>query len=651
MQANADWKWKQLTADSSGSGRQLLNLFEESQLTDEELLAREVIQNSKDSAATLRHKISIGDLKIGDAKPPKFRMEFALRDLSKSDANKIWDTLKLEKLKKFLQNSLQNKQNNSKIPKPDLLNKNGMSILTISDFGCTGLGGDLRKPKISNYFRGLISIGITGEKQALSGGTRGFGKSAFVAGSGVFTVFAYAKFPEENGYKVTRHFGGVVYTFDHSDGEDLTGVGTFGDTKDKEGQVILPLKDKDADELAALFGLPDRSGDEWDNFGTTIVIMCPTVDLQGVLEATERYWWPAIIDGELEVDFLDSKSKTAIYPKPKSRPDLSPYFAAYDLAKGDRDAILPYEYSPKWPVEDRSSLNKEVEKKGPKEYALGSVGYKIDPKTGFVEAEAITEESGSTSSWVALIRSTGMIINYEELKFRKDPVVHGVMLATNEAESILQAVEPPSHSRWFPQKQNLDTEVGRMLASIEERLRKDIRELKKKVQPPEDLKRKRIEILSKAFGELFKASSKGRPVKPANPKQEVQIQWLKKASLELGEAGGEFRRYRSKIKVKINIPSGISKSLEAELSVAKIYDISLSANVVLDESVAGESVLTNWVGNYPGFTKKPGGSLRGILVPGKWYEFESLTTDLGLVRVMLSATVKLVVQEDGTDNE
>ena len=89
MQANADWKWKQLTADSSGSGRQLLNLFEESQLTDEELLAREVIQNSKDSAATLRHKISIGDLKIGDAKPPKFRMEFALRDLSKSDANKI----------------------------------------------------------------------------------------------------------------------------------------------------------------------------------------------------------------------------------------------------------------------------------------------------------------------------------------------------------------------------------------------------------------------------------------------------------------------------------------------------------------------------------------------------------------------------------
>ena len=27
MQANADWKWKQLTADSSGSGRQLLNLF------------------------------------------------------------------------------------------------------------------------------------------------------------------------------------------------------------------------------------------------------------------------------------------------------------------------------------------------------------------------------------------------------------------------------------------------------------------------------------------------------------------------------------------------------------------------------------------------------------------------------------------------
>ena len=78
-----DWKWKRLKADAGGSGRQLLNLFEESSLMDEELLAREIIQNSKDSAATLRKMFSDGKIGQSISEPPKFRMDFVQTELNK----------------------------------------------------------------------------------------------------------------------------------------------------------------------------------------------------------------------------------------------------------------------------------------------------------------------------------------------------------------------------------------------------------------------------------------------------------------------------------------------------------------------------------------------------------------------------------------
>jgi len=636
-----DWKWKRLTADSGGSGRQLLNLFEESSLMDEELLAREVIQNSKDSAATLRRMISEGKIKVRDSQIPRFKMEFEKVELNKKSIEGIWEILELTKLRNFLENSLTNKQSNSKVPQPKLLDKNKMTILKISDFGCTGLGGDLNNPKISNYFRALISIGITGGKQAKSGGTRGYGKAAFVAGSGVFTVFAYAKFPVENSYSTTRHFGGVVYTFDHTDEEDLTGIGTFGDPTAALGEVIAPLKDSDADEYAKALNLPSRDGDDASTYGTTIVIMCPTVNLEEVIDATEKYWWPAILDGELEVDFKSNDFHGIKVPQPKSRLDLSPYFSAYDLAKKDREPIPPYEYAPIWPIEDRTALNKEADiRVGPKEYSLGSVGYKIDIKSGFVDPETIDDESTSTNSWVALIRSTGMVINYEEMKFRKDPVVHGVMIASNEAEGILQSVEPPSHNRWFPHKKSPVSEIGKMLSWIEERLKKDIRDLKKKVQIPDDLKRKRIEILSKAFGELFKSKGSGSVLPPPAPKQSVHITWLKKAQLELGAGGGNLRRFRSKIKVKVDVPKGLSPEDQQKLNDPSEYEIGLSAQVVEDESVMNDVLTTTWIGANLGFTIEKNGSLKGLLIPGKSYEFESVTQDVELVRVMVTASVK-----------
>ena len=643
------WKWKKLTADSGGSGRQLLNLFEDSPLEDDELLAREVIQNSKDAAGSLKEKIASKAIKLKSQKPPEFFMEFELKTLKGQKLAKVWDFFGFLELKSFLEDSLKNKQQNSKIPQPDYINKSSMEFLVISDFACTGLGGSLEDPVNSNYFRALISIGITGGKLKNSGGTRGYGKAAFVAGSGVFTVLAYSKFPAEGGYKPTRHFGGVVYTFDHMGEIDYTGIGTFGDLKKEFGQVISPLIDDQADAAAALFGLPDRSKDEWNSYGTSLIILSPTVDTKQVLASVERFWWPAILDGELEVNFLFPGDDTIIVPRPKMRSDLSPYFAPYELAKKIREAQPPYEYAPEWPLEDRTDLNKEAGHKAPSIYSLGTVGYKIDPKTGFVDSDDMTEDTKSTSSYVALIRSTGMIINYEELEFRKDPIVHGVLLASKEAEGILQAQEPPSHSRWFPVKRTNQTHVYQMLYWIEDRLKHDIRTLKRKVKPPEDMKRKRIAILEKAFGELFKSRRPGPPPPPPQNKQVINFQWVKKAQLELGADGGDSRRFRSRVKIKITSPVNQEVVTGKPESSPKV--ISLAAQVLEDEAIVSSLLLSRWTQVPIGFSEQPNGTVIGDFPFDKWLEFETVTQDVGLVRVIVSANVSDFKEKSGEGRE
>ena len=192
-----------------------------------------------------------------------------------------------------------------------------------------------------------------------------------------------------------------------------------------------------------------------------------------------------------------------------------------------------------------------------------------------------------------------------------------------------------------------------MLTWIEDRLKKDIRDLKKKVQIPDDLKRKRIEILSKAFGELFKVKGKGSILPPPPPKQTVHISWVKKAQLELGAGGGNARRFRSKIKVKVDVPKGLSADVELALKNPSEYEIGLSASVIQDESIVNDSLSTTWVGSHQGFALGKNGNLVGILTPGKTYEFESVTQDVGLVRVMVTATVKQTDSstEEESDND
>ena len=639
------WNWKSFSVGTTQSGRTLINLFEESPLAYEELLAREAIQNSKDAHGTLKAAKASGRIKL--SKVPDFKMEFRLEEIKGERLKVVWDYLDLNDLKKFLTNSLSNKQNNSSVPTPEILDlKDKLEILTISDFGAIGLGGDLKEAVDSNYFRALLSIGITGDKPKNAGGTRGYGKSAVIASSSVFTVFAYSRFPQVGAYKATRHFGGVVYTFDHKDGaKKYSGIGTFGDPSQSHEQVFFPLVDKEADKAAEILGIPIRK-DSPEQYGTTLIILAPSTDLKEVLKTVEHFWWPAITDGKLDIDFYFAGDKKPQVPRPKSHPDLLPYFEAYEIAKGNRDAVPPYESGSRWEVEDRTKLNKEVEKAGPKKYAFGSSGYRIDKNSGFVESEGSIDDSKSPNSYIALIRSLGMVINYEELRFHKDPIVHGVFIASEEAEEIFVKQEPPSHSRWFHPPKQLDhlskkkPETARMLREIQEKLRDDIKQLKKKVQPPEDLKRKRIEILAKSFGVLFKNPKHGGGQTVQRDSQSIQINWLKKADLELGSKGGESRRYRSKIRVK-NTTQGSNSDQE--------FIVSLTARIVEDEDQIGEKINIQII-NYPdSFVIDAEGAVKGVLKPDKWYEFEGVTSDIGLVRVLVSANVRDVPAEKSPD--
>jgi hypothetical protein len=640
---NAGWHMAAMTKSTTTSGRGLINLFEEASLDDVELLAREAVQNAKDAGSYLREQVLQGTIPNPGSMLPEFRMRFAHRKFSAEQVSTLWDPLGLSVLRDFLTQSLTNKQNNSRIPTPGMLDKDGFSILTIDDFGCIGLGGDINYPGNSNWYRALLSIGFTGDKPRNSGGTRGNGKAAIVASSQVFTIFAYSRFPRVDGYEATRHFGGVTYTFNHTgiDGIDLSGRGTFGIMSSLEEGILEPLTDEEADSYARALGLVDRSSDEWSSFGTSLVVVCPSVELGDLLEQVEMNWWPAIIDGQLPITFEELDSGLVKSPDLAGRPLLTPFIRSFEIANNRDAAVPPYEFSPVWEKKDRSALNEALGVSGlSNSYSLGKVGYFIDAEKAFLDdGDQEEEDNSSTTSEVALIRSNGMVINYEKFTSRSVPKVHGVFIASSECEAMVQQVEPPAHSRWFGVTKGMKNEVVKTLKGMENHLKGDIYTMKRKVRPPENQQRKRLEVLARAFGELFKNPDDGPPTPPKPTPQAVHIHWLKAAEIEAGSQDSDLIQYRSRIRVRMDsLPGQDNAEILAEESNSAQVRINIQARPLEDESAHGEPLLSTWIGPTHGLREIQHGYLEGWITKDEWFEFESLTEEVK-VKVEVKASV------------
>ena len=500
-QTNSHWKFQKETFGSlDASGFRKLMVVQE--LAAEELLAREVIQNSTDAAMKLRRE-------TGNENIP-FRMEFSFKQLSGSNKKNFISATNLDDLfGRGIKVGSETLGIHSEVNLSELINKGSLEVLEMSDFGARGLKVSPKSMKKSAYYNCLLTIAASKDKEDNSGGSYGFGKSAFINGSRVSVVFAYSCFaPSGKDDSATRRFGGVVYWNDHEfDGstEGFTGLGAFGDPKKELNWLDSPFEDEDADALAEACGLMVRDPNNVETWGTSLIVVCPSIEPEDLVPAVERYWWPALVGPKpkmkVQITGYDGKLKQI---SPKQNPSLRSFIRAFELASSDQIANSPYELKREIQAESGTS-------------SLGIFAGVADPATCF---DPKRSDGSSKESQVCLVRSPLMIVKFVDFGrgASSAPFIEGIFVASSDAkvEKLLQAAEPATHDYWWPKgsvpknamKKN-SPEIYNVVYSIKKGLEQAVLSLKAAIKPPVVKERTGLKNFGRLLSSMMTATDKG----------------------------------------------------------------------------------------------------------------------------------------------
>lgn len=614
------WKPEQRTVGNRNDASALHELMEEAQLSPAELLAREVIQNSRDA--------SMSPLLESDPEH-HFRMEFEFRTLKGAELENIKSALGLRVLAGHLKLSQDQAGGLRSLSTPIYLSDAAeVPILVMSDFGATGLGGQLEQLDDSAYYRALMTLGVKRKENALSGGSKGFGKAAFVKGSAVGTVFAFSKFLSGPDMKPQFHFGGVCYGDGYQqtlrgNSVKFTGMATFGDESRSVEGLLNPVEGTPARNLADALGLPSREGDSLNSLGTTLVLLFPQTSASDLVSAIENHWWPAIALNSL--DIVVKEGDKEIRPNPARDRRLSNYMEAYRVAMQMREKSEFESVDDLRPMDD-ASLAELLQKRYrvPLKQGLARVGrlvLKYDPELAYATEEQQRDPDFQFESKIALVRSTGMVIDLYPVRHRNDPLLQGVFVANSDVEPLLRELEPAAHNYWWPssrerklsQKQKLP--IPTLLTdAIEDRLKAKVREFRRSLKVPANVETRRLTFLSKALGDIFRTRGGGGAV------VEGEFQPIEIHDQSCSPLPGEkpsTTRFRVSFKVRLSNRFSEASSLAV---------VSINPRRLESESDLGDALAYEWDVIAKGFRPAQNPQdLQGTLIRGEWAHFAATT--------------------------
>lgn len=520
MTQGSKWTWELTDPFRSGSSGDFAKLFKNEGVKNPgafgvgapsehaTLMAREVIQNSADSAAEAQAL-------LGDDMP-EFEMDFEFEALEGEAKVSFVEALDLRAVAARANNPTE----------PGWRAKLGLDVdgtlahlddatplrtLRIVERGTTGMYGPMEGAK-SKIYMALISLGYTAKGEG-AGGSYGFGKAGLIRGSATRTIIAYTAFlEEENDPGVTRRLIGMTYWGQHDlDGVSYTGFARFGDLR-SDGDV-WPFENEAADEMAERLGLDVRQPNDPDDTGTTFLLIDPTVSADDLETAISRNWWPALEDGRLTVTV--SEGGRYLIPRPMKDPLLKTFVDAYHLATTDQD-------NPK-PNQDRRVMNRTTF--GARKLQVGALGLVAEP--GGWSYESDQHEDGNDlehRSLVALVRGPRMVVEYFDAG-RSRPFVRGVFVAHDDIDELLRQTEPKAHDSWQTSLDEPGTDpiAPEVADSVLTRIRSHVRRFREQLKPPprpaEDV---RLPDLERLFGRFF--SSEGRtPNRPAAQERPFSI--------------------------------------------------------------------------------------------------------------------------------
>ncbi|MCG8042213.1 MAG: hypothetical protein JAY72_12490, partial [Candidatus Thiodiazotropha endolucinida] len=324
------------------------------------------------------------------------------------------------------------------------------------------------------------------------------GKTTYAKSSLINTVLYHSVFEATDDTKGTnrRLMVAGVYPRHEFEGVKYGGFAYYGEPTSEDPNLTKPFEDQAAEELWAkvqdLFEV-DAPRTETQT-GTDILILMDCLDLEALKKAVEDYYFPALIRNELSVTFHDEDGFRST-PKVLDREDLDQFIKLYKHAQDcEKERSEGFE---------AAALNKL------NDHNLGCFA--------FQSAEP-DEAASKKNNCVALMRGTGMVVNY--VKFGSDqyePAV-GVFVAHDDIWKYLIASENAAHSEWNDMQRRLDENYPKLgpqiVKAVNDRVKKRFESFQHQLQPDVSVSRTESGLLARLLsGALSGSKGDKGPVK------------------------------------------------------------------------------------------------------------------------------------------
>ena len=307
--------------------------------------------------------------------------------------------------------------------------KGTISVLRISDFNTKGLRGS-REVRDTDWTNLTKSSGVS-DKHGTAGGSYGIGKYATFACSKFSTVF-YSTYDINN----EQAYQGVsrIVTFTREDGEDTTGLGFYGEDRNKPVFEQLSLDPNFSRKL--------------EQYGTDIYIMA--------YAQAQSDWKREIILSILDsffVAFWKNKLKVLVDDVEISAGTLS------DLMEEYKESVSSHVY--KYYKVLTSPETKWVEENF---YGLGTIKFGV----------LLMDDDASRR--VAMVRKTGMKIKDQGGISGYIPFMAVMLIEGDEINERLRLIENPQHTEWEPQRSAQEQQARELIKALNDFMRKEVAE-------------------------------------------------------------------------------------------------------------------------------------------------------------------------------
>jgi hypothetical protein len=580
------WSWVAIGEHGGAAGNWTDVFRGKASLSVEDLLVREVIQNSWDAANRFRD-----ELRERGAKEPPFRMRFRFVEIDGAERDAFVAATGIAELEGRYREHPDKFNGLDGTFFADLKWGKPLQLLFIEDYGTHGLFGPPSAKTNSHLFRALYFAGSPTAGAKKAGGSFGFGKSAFIRSSGIQTVLAHTAFephPELDDAVTERLIGFAWWAPHDSEGNPLEGRAMFG-----RGPRSEPYEDDEARGLARVLGFRERQGHEAgpNELGTSLLILGPTVDPRRLRASMETHWWPAIVDDLMDLRVI-TKDGEELFPKPRSNGHLKSFLRAYEIATGM--VSIPGKNEKR--VADGWRQNQNI--------PHGSLGLVVEESSTRSASQEDDDAPGpgSGGAVVATMRNTRMVIEYRNYSVKHVPI-RGVYVASDEESEYLRATEPVTHDAWSTQtSKDIPAEATALAKTVYGRLTRAINELAKQFEPEEQPTTRALKHFT-GLMQRFVGSRPGGERGESKPGEPIEMQYSSPPSMRaVGEdeieVGAEIRvalGERAKVAEGVIAVGCDARISEDEGSLGDAIPVTLEPESGKEQHIVGRSPTGEWL--------------------------------------------------------